>query len=91
MLEILPKDVSNKILLMLNLKERAMLFRVSKAVRRKASDPVLWFEVSTQYISYLELVRLTFVFFVFFVFFFFLSFFFFFLLLFSSFSSPQEL
>jgi hypothetical protein len=52
MLELLPRDVSNKILLSLNLKERGILFRVSKTVRRKASDPVLWFRVSTSYLCY---------------------------------------
>ncbi len=49
MLEAFGRDLSNKILGSLDVLTRGQLLRVSKTVRAKALDPLLWAVVSTSH------------------------------------------
>jgi hypothetical protein len=51
MLEAFGRDLSNTILLRLDVVTRGQLLRVSKTVRAKALDPLLWAVVSTSHLS----------------------------------------
>ena len=52
MLELFSRDVFSHILRYLNLRQRAGLFRVSKTVSRKASDPALWYQVTDSVVDF---------------------------------------
>ncbi len=50
MLEVFGRDISNKILGSLDLLSRGQLLVVSKKVRAKALDPLLWTAASTMHV-----------------------------------------